>query len=163
MLGLSVMSCDSIDCSLPGSSVHAISQARILESVAMPFSRGSSWPRYQTRVSCIAGRFFTVWVSEKACAKALWFTEPEEASAWAELLGGREKTGPQAEFQAKWELWVLCSQPSKGSKKRVGCSCMYFPSLWAGSWEGAEMNLLHLPSRSKWSMEKFVKWLLLGL
>ena len=45
--------CDSIDCSLPGSSVHGILQARILEWVAIPFSRGSSQPRDGTRVSCI--------------------------------------------------------------------------------------------------------------
>ena len=44
--------CDPIDCSLPGSSVHGISQARILEWVAISFSRGSSWPRDKTRVSC---------------------------------------------------------------------------------------------------------------
>ena len=40
-------------------SVHGILQARTLEWVAMPFSRGSSWPRDQTWVSCVAGRFFT--------------------------------------------------------------------------------------------------------
>ena len=43
----------------PGSCVHGISQARILEWVAVPFSRGSSQPRDQTWVSCIAGEFFT--------------------------------------------------------------------------------------------------------
>ena len=42
-----------------GLSVHGILQARILEWVAFPFSRGSSQPRNGTRVSCIAGRFFT--------------------------------------------------------------------------------------------------------
>ena len=52
--------CDPMDCSPPGSSVHGISQARILEWVAIPFSRGSSRPRVWTWVSCIAGRFFTV-------------------------------------------------------------------------------------------------------
>ena len=51
--------CDPMDCSLPGSSVHGILQARILEWVAYPFSRGSSQPRNQTWVSCIAGGFFT--------------------------------------------------------------------------------------------------------
>ena len=51
--------CDSMDSSLPGSSVHGIVQARILEWVTISFSRGSSWPRGQTQVSCIAGRFFT--------------------------------------------------------------------------------------------------------
>ena len=44
--------CDPMDCSPPGSSVCGISQARILEWVAISFSRGSSWPRDQTRVSC---------------------------------------------------------------------------------------------------------------
>ena len=48
-----------MDCSLPGSSVHGILQARILEWVAIPFSRGSSQPRDRTQVSCIAGEFFT--------------------------------------------------------------------------------------------------------
>ena len=46
-------------CSPPGSSVHGTLQARILEWVVLPFSRGSSWPRDRTRVSCIAGGFFT--------------------------------------------------------------------------------------------------------
>ena len=43
------------------STVHGIHQARILEWVAYPFSSGSSWPRNRTRVSCIAGGFFTNW------------------------------------------------------------------------------------------------------
>ena len=53
-----------IDCSPPGSSVHGISQARILEWAAIPFSRGSS--RYRTCVSCTSGRFFTVWATKEA-------------------------------------------------------------------------------------------------
>ena len=54
--------CDSMDCSLPGSSVCRILLARILEWVAMLSSRGFSWPRGWTRISCIscfAGRIFT--------------------------------------------------------------------------------------------------------
>ena len=54
--------CSPIDCNLPGSSVHGILQARILEWVAIPSSRGSSQPRDQTHVSCvscISGKFFT--------------------------------------------------------------------------------------------------------
>ena len=51
--------CNPMDCSPPGSSVHGIFQARILERDAISFSRGSSWPRDWTQVSCIAGRFFT--------------------------------------------------------------------------------------------------------
>ena len=52
--------CDPMDCSLPGSSVHGIFQARILEWVAISFSRGSSRPRDRTRVFCIVGRHFTI-------------------------------------------------------------------------------------------------------
>ena len=69
-VGLSVMSysfCDPMDCNPPGSSVHGILQARILEWVAYPFSRGLSQPRNWTRVSCIAGRFFTMWTTKEAC------------------------------------------------------------------------------------------------
>ena len=46
--------CDPVDCSLPGSSVHGILQARILEWIAIAFSRGSSWPRNLTQVSSIS-------------------------------------------------------------------------------------------------------------
>ena len=52
---------DFMDCSPPGSSVHGIFQAGILEWVAIPFSRGSFQPRDQTQVSCTPDRFFTVW------------------------------------------------------------------------------------------------------
>ena len=55
-----------LDCSLPGSSVHGILQARILEWIAIPFSRGSSQPRDQTCVSHIEGRFFTIWATREA-------------------------------------------------------------------------------------------------
>ena len=48
--------CDPMECSLPGSCVHGTSQARILEWVAISFSRGSSQPRNRTQVSCFAGR-----------------------------------------------------------------------------------------------------------
>ena len=58
--------CDPVDCSLPGSPVHGILQERILEWVAILFSRGASQPRNQTWVSCISGRFFTVWANREA-------------------------------------------------------------------------------------------------
>ena len=51
---------------LSGSSHHGILQARTLEWLAIAFSRSSSQPRDRTRVSCIAGRFFTVWATSKA-------------------------------------------------------------------------------------------------
>ena len=65
-LNLVILSCDPMDCSLAGSSVHGFLQARILEWVTIPFSRESFWPRAQTRVSHIAGRFFTIWATREA-------------------------------------------------------------------------------------------------
>ena len=55
-----------MDCSLPGPSVHGDLQARILEWVTMPSSRGSSQPRDRTQVSHIAGGFFTIWATRGA-------------------------------------------------------------------------------------------------
>ena len=52
--------CDPVDCSLPGSSLHGIFQARVLEWIAISFSKGSSQPRDQTWVSHIAGRRFNL-------------------------------------------------------------------------------------------------------
>ena len=53
--------CDPMDYT-----VHGILQARMLERVAFPFSRGSSQPRDQTQVSRIAGGFFTSWATREA-------------------------------------------------------------------------------------------------
>ena len=53
-----LQSCPTL-CNPMGCSVHGIRQVRILEWVAIPFSRGSSQPRDQTQVSCIAGGFLT--------------------------------------------------------------------------------------------------------
>ena len=53
---------DLMGYSQPGSSVCGILQAKILEWVAIPFSRGSTW----SRVSCFAGRFFAIWATREA-------------------------------------------------------------------------------------------------
>ena len=55
----------------PVSSVHGLLQARILECVAIPFSRGSSRPRDPNQVSCFAGRFFTVWATREAFSRMM--------------------------------------------------------------------------------------------
>ena len=57
--------CDTMDCSSPGSSVRGILQARILEWVAIPSSRGASQPRNQTQISHTVGRFFTIWATKE--------------------------------------------------------------------------------------------------
>ena len=66
-----------MDCSLAGSSVHGIFQARILEWVAISFSKGSSPPRDRTQVSRIAGRHFTIWATREVaqifpCSHLYW-------------------------------------------------------------------------------------------
>ena len=58
--------CKPMDCSLPASSVHGILQARMLEMVAILFSRGSSWLRDPTQISHMANRFFTIWATREA-------------------------------------------------------------------------------------------------
>ena len=76
---------DPMDCGQAGSSVHGILQARILEWVAMPFSRGSSQSRDGTRVSCTGGGFSTIWTTreapkqrreDKGERRNLWTKEP---------------------------------------------------------------------------------------
>ena len=77
--------CDPMDCSLPGSSVHGLLQARILEWGALSFSRGSSRPRNWPWVSCIAGRFFTVWATREALFRRV--SRPcDQGQAWVVLI-----------------------------------------------------------------------------
>ena len=57
---------NSMDCIKPGSSVHGISQARVLEWLAISFSRRSSWPRDQTHVSCTGRQILCCWGTREA-------------------------------------------------------------------------------------------------
>ena len=68
-----------VPCSLSGSSVHGILQARILEWVVIPFSRRSSQPRDRTQVSHIAGGFFTILAMREA--QEYWSEQPMPSSA----------------------------------------------------------------------------------
>ena len=80
---------DPMDCSLLGSSIHGILQARILEWIAIPFSTGSSLPCDWTWASCIAGGFLTIWATREAQSTACYFSTSEawclffiQAPAW---------------------------------------------------------------------------------
>ena len=98
--------CDPMDCSLSGSSVHGIFQARVLEWIAIFFSRGSSRPRNRTRVSRVAGRRFTVWATREASGKSskeapsgpdLWVGfDYAEKSKGSSSWGNRRKPRPMA-------------------------------------------------------------------
>ena len=71
----------------PGSSVHEISQASILEQVAISYSRGSSQPRSRTHISCIGKWIPYHWASREA--HCLAHLNAKEADEWKELLGKR--------------------------------------------------------------------------
>ena len=118
--------CDPIDCSLPGSSVHGIFQATVLEWVAISFSRGSSQPRARIWVSRIVDRRFTIWATRevlkspeiygKATAQ-LWTickttNNPEGRAATENIMPCRHdvQTGSQRPL---WELWE-CSVKQGG-------------------------------------------------
>ena len=68
-----VQLCDPMDYSLPGSSVYWILQARILERVAIPFSRWSFQPRDETQVLHIAGGFSTIWATRELTFTWVYF------------------------------------------------------------------------------------------
>ena len=74
--------CDPIDCGPQCSSVHGILQARILEWVAIPFSKGSSWPRDWTQVSRIAGRLY---MQSTSCEMPSWMKHKLESKLSGEV------------------------------------------------------------------------------
>ena len=87
--------CHPTDCSPPGSSVHVIFPARILEWGAISFSRRSTWPKDRTYDFCTAGRFLYHWASWKATVEYYSATKNEKlsfATTWMELEGIMEKT-----------------------------------------------------------------------
>ena len=75
--------CNPTDCSPPGFSAHGILQARILEWIAIPFSRGTSQPRDWALVSCLTGKFFTIWATKKAEHRRI---DAFELWCWRRLL-----------------------------------------------------------------------------
>ena len=95
--------------------VHGILQARILEWAALPFSRGSSQPRDWTQVSCIAGGFFTSWVTREA---QKWKCESEVAQSCQTLCApmgcGVACQAPLSMGFSKQEYWSGLPFPSPG-------------------------------------------------
>ena len=112
--------CDPMDCSLPGSSVHGILQARILEWVAISFSRGSSWSKDWTRIPCIVGRFFTTSQQESLNTIVLMFKLLQSCPALCDPVDcALPSSSVHGILQAKIPEWVAMpfsrwSSPSKG-------------------------------------------------
>ena len=98
-----------MDCSPPGSSVHGILQARILEWVAISFSRGSSQPRDRTQISCIAGRLYTVWATSSESGVFSSWPGPTSHSLQTERihLYPNAKASHSLRMLA-WRPWQLC-------------------------------------------------------
>ena len=111
--------CYPMDCSLPGSSVHGIFQARILEWVAISFSRGSSRPRDRTRVSHIVGRCFTIWATREAFQEWCWLKE-REREVRVKSVG--KLCGAQSSWRAR-ERW---SSRCWGVRVKTCC-----PGIWS--------------------------------
>ena len=88
---------------LPGSPVPGILQARILEWFSISFSKGSSRPRDWTQVSCIAGRFFTIWTTREAWWKA-------KRVSWAQIACSVFPLIPTVE-------WMVCSDSWMGDHR----------------------------------------------
>ena len=131
-------------------SVHGNLQARILEWVAFPFSRGSSWARNQTQVSCIAGRFFTNWAIKEAPQReaspptgrrylpssyshpvfvphpiSKWATRPQSHSLYPGY-----KSGLRTPVQRQFSLELArCSNSVSHSNK------LYFPLILSYVWK----------------------------
>ena len=127
-------------CSAPGCSVYGILQARILEWVAFPFSRGSSQARDWTQVPCTAGRFFTIWGTRKAhCNKRSQHREapasqqreapiycserkPTHSSEDPEITSQKNSTSPDPDSSIffLWNLtWYLCFYFLKNPKEEI--------------------------------------------
>ena len=138
-----------MDCRLPGSSVCLILQARIPEWVAISSSRGSSWPRNQTHVSCIsstAGGFFTT----KPPGKSLWSGKvirndeaPKRGSLW-EAIATRSwnKAGMSRVYQNQQELW--CPRQLPDRRERQCCHTV----AWQGRCQANKHFFLGLPPSS---------------
>ena len=105
--------CNTMDCGPPGSSVHRISQARILEQVPISFSRRFSWPRLQTWVSCIVGVFFFFF---RCILYRLSYKRSPVKLPWKSLSHVQL-------FATPWTVvcQALCPWNSSGKNTGVGC------------------------------------------
>ena len=100
--------CDPTDCGPPGSSVHGILQARILERVVMPFSRGSSQPRNWTHISCIS--CMVKWILYH-----LSYAGRPSQILWIELV---------------MNVCIVCGSFHSSCFVCVCCCCCFWPAVW---------------------------------
>ena len=104
------------DWSPPGSSIHGILQARILEWVAISFSRGSSQPRNQTQASHIVGRCFTIWATRENGIPGELFQILKDDSMKA-LHSICQQIWKTQQWPQNWKRSVFIPVPKKGNAK----------------------------------------------
>ena len=107
--------CDYMDHSPPGSSVHRILQARILEWVSIPSSKGSSWPRDSTCVSCIGRRILYNWATGESPFPKV-----------TQLIIGRGRIQIQA-------IWFQSKEPTSCAINNKHLELMYICSIYLES------------------------------
>ena len=143
--------CDLMDCSLPGSSVHGIFQARILERVAISSSRGSPGPRDQTQVCCIsyiAGGFFTAEPSGKPYfvyssvymrrrqRQATPVLLPGKSLGWRSLVGYSPWGYEESDTTGRLHFHFSLSCTGEGNGNPLQYSCLENPRD-GGAWWAA--------------------------
>ena len=120
--------CSPMDSSVSGSSVHGILQARILEWVIHSLLPGSSPPRDQTQVSCIAGRFFTIWAAREAhmfsyCMLSLFSHVQLFVTSWTVA-----RQAPLSMGFSRQEYWSGLPFPSPGDLPDPGVESLSLKS-----------------------------------
>ena len=137
--------CDHMDCNLPGSSVHGILQARILEWVAISYFRGSSWPRDQTQISYTAGRFFTIWATSSVLFSSVAQSCPTPCNPMNRRMPGLPVHHQLPEFTLESVMssshFILCHPllllppipPSIRVFSNESILCMRWPKYWSFS------------------------------
>ena len=104
--------CNPTDCTLPGSSIHGILQARVLEWLAISFFRGSSWPRDRTQVPHVAGRRFTLWTTKEVCQIQWKFNSlTKDVLEWKSRMS-------LLSFSGRWDAATI--QVSQGEMTTLG-------------------------------------------
>ena len=120
--------CDPMSCSPPGPSVIGISQARILERIAIPHSRRSSQPRAWPQVSWVAGRFFTIWATREAHWRAIPGLSWLNQRVWTTYIRLRR------DWANRWRLSLrILTLFSRSSRHLIHSSLwsLMEPILWA--------------------------------
>ena len=126
--------CDPMDCSPPGSSVHGIFQVRILEWVAISFSRGSFQPRDWTRVSHNVGRCFTIWAN--ALLLLLLLSRFSRVQLCAESAAHQAPLSLGFSRQEHWSGLPFPS-PMHESEKWKWSSIRFFMTPWTTAYQAS--------------------------